>query len=793
MTRFLRRWAELAIGHPRPAIGALLVLMLLAAPGLLRLTVRTDGHALAPPGDPTVVFDAEVRQHFKLRDPIIVLIETGSAGGIYNPATLERLAGLSAALAKLPGIGPQNVVSLATERRDRVYPNTLVFRPFLDPLPTTPVLLELLRSDLEAVPILQGTLVSRDGRAVAILVGAPSRRDPEYRGFDRTRLYNEIVASARPFATATDRILVVGAPAAEALLGSHIHHDLILMLPLAIALIAAIMWLGCRRFWGVVIGLGEVLCCLVCTFGLMGWVGIPVYLTTYLLPVIVTTVGVADEIHLIWRYQRVLARTPGDQAHPAAVRATVQEVMRPVALSSLAALVAFLSFLSSDIDPVRFFGLFAAVGMFVCIVYALTVVPAALTLLPPEALRRRGPVGGTDSLALRLSNPFLRRPGATLAGLALVTLAMAAGLSRLRVQDSWIESFAPGSRFRLATERVNARLNGAHLLLAHLAFNWPEAKVPQVHSHHGPLLDPGALDAVGDFERFAAVQPKVGGVLGPHAQFATAAYLWSGRKPGTRVTPRDPEIVERLLLMLDRIRGKDRRLEMIDEDLRRVVVTIFLKNANYRETAELMDSLRRYEQEHLTPLGVKLDFAGDVAVSQAMIPAIVQNQIVSMLLALAGSFLAVWILYRSFWVAACASLPSTLAALWIFGTMGWAGIPLGVATSMFSAITLGIGVDFGVHFMERFLAEGKGGDAVRLAIQTVGPEIVADTLAVSSGFGLLALSKIPTIARLGALVSVGLVASCLLTLAGLGALLTLAPWGRTVGRFLDGRTSSARA
>jgi predicted RND superfamily exporter protein len=191
-----------------------------------------------------------------------------------------------------------------------------------------------------------------------------------------------------------------------------------------------------------------------------------------------------------------------------------------------------------------------------------------------------------------------------------------------------------------------------------------------------------------------------------------------------------------------------------------------------------MTALRSYEREHLTPLGVKLDFAGDVAVSQAMIPAIVENQIVSVLLALVGSFLAVWLLYRSLRVAICASLPSALAALWIFGTMGWAGIPLGVATSMFSAITLGIGVDYAVHFMERFLAAGPGADPVRRAVETVGPEIVADTLAVASGFGLLALSHIPTIARLGALVGVALLASSLLTLVGLGALLTVASRAR---------------
>ena len=49
----------------------------------------------------------------------------------------------------------------------------------------------------------------------------------------------------------------------------------------------------------------------------------------------------------------------------------------------------------------------------------------------------------------------------------LYTLAAAfAGLSLLRVQDSWIDGFAPGSGFRAAMERANRLFHGTHLLLA---------------------------------------------------------------------------------------------------------------------------------------------------------------------------------------------------------------------------------------------------------------------------------------------------------------------------------------
>ncbi len=237
-----------------------------------------------------------------------------------------------------------------------------------------------------------------------------------------------------------------------------------------------------------------------------------------------------------------------------------------------------------------------------------------------------------------------------------------------------------------------------------------------------------------------------------------------------------------VLSRFDLARGERRRREVIDDELRRAVVTIFLKNANYRDTATLMEAIRDWQRDHfaksrLSPSGgtrgVRVDFAGDVAVSQAMIPAIVETQVASLLLALASALLAVCLLTRSLAAGLAAVAPAALAVLWTFGAMGWLGMPLGVATSMFCAVTLGIGVDYAVHFYERFRRARAAGHPApaELALREAGPSILADTLAIALGFGLLGLSQVPANARLGLLVALALAASCLLTLGGLGAVL----------------------
>ncbi len=151
----------------------------------------------------------------------------------------------------------------------------------------------------------------------------------------------------------------------------------------------------------------------------------------------------------------------------------------------------------------------------------------------------------------------------------------------------------------------------------------------------------------------------------------------------------------------------------MDTNYSQSFTTIFLKNANFKDTAQLMKSLRDYEQTNLAPLGIKISFAGDVAVSQSLIRGIVSTQLQSLFWSLLGIFAVTAIFGGAWrWGFFCL-LPSFLAVLIKFAVMGWADIPLGVATSMFAAMTLGIGVNCAIHLLEGFDRARAAGQSQR--------------------------------------------------------------------------------
>jgi hypothetical protein len=140
-------------------------------------------------------------------------------------------------------------------------------------------------------------------------------------------------------------------------------------------------------------------------------------------------------------------------------------------------------------------------------------------------------------------------------------------------------------------------------------------------------------------------------------------------------------------------------------------------------------------------------------------------------------------------------LPSALAVLIKFAVMGWLGIPLGVATSMFAAMTLGIGVNCAIQLLEGYRQARAGGasspEAANRAMALTGPPALVNTLAVSLGFGVLMLSQVPANARLGLLVVVGLVNCFVMSLLLVPVLLHWWPLkGKAAG---DGQAGASAA
>jgi uncharacterized protein len=488
------------------------LLVAAALPGLATLKIRTDGHALVPTYAPQVLLDAEIRNRFGLHDPVVVLIRSRHPDGIFNFATLRTVVRLTDALLEMEAVPPWTVLSLATEHNYRVFTGTLRYRRFLEPFPESQEELRQLRADLDDIRLFTGIVVSYDQSATAVMVGVPPRMDrADFYGQVRA-LVDSLDMSNGSETGNPDEIHVIGAPVAEALLGTHILEDLgvprfatghstyteadaasgvpqslyelrvwiarnIGLLPLAVAMMALVFLVWFRSVIAMLLPLMEVGAALAFVFGAMGWCGVPVYLTIAVLPLILVVVGVTDEIHVFTRYRELLRGTTADdvptqssdnRTHVDVLHSTMDEMHRPVIKSSLTTAIALMSFALSPLAAVRAFGIFTGVGVIFCMFWSLMVIPALLTMIDPQRI-----VGSTKDQTRadrrhrtleRLAQSIIRFRVAVLLLALAVIAATPSGVRRLVVQDSWIDGFAPESEFRRATASFNEQFLGTHML-----------------------------------------------------------------------------------------------------------------------------------------------------------------------------------------------------------------------------------------------------------------------------------------------------------------------------------------
>jgi hypothetical protein len=270
-------------------------------------------------------------------------------------------------------------------------------------------------------------------------------------------------------------------------------------------------------------------------------------------------------------------------------------------------------------------------------------------------------------------------------------------------------------------------------------------------------------------------------VLSAPDYVATTRFMVRPAEPGSRFVPTNSVEIKLLWDYYRIVRGAEALREAVDTNHASALLTIFLKEANFRDTARLMADIREYERRELAPQNIRLGFAGDVAVSQSLIRGIVTTQLHSLSGSLAGIFLITALLGRSLRWGVYAVVPCALSVLFTFAGMGWLGIPLGVATSMFAAMTIGNGVDFAIHVLEGFTAaRGRGlaaDEALAESLARTGPAVVVNTLAISLGFGVLLLSQVPANARLGGLTLLGLGTCLVASLLVLPVLLHWKPLG----------------
>jgi len=249
------------------------------------------------------------------------------------------------------------------------------------------------------------------------------------------------------------------------------------------------------------------------------------------------------------------------------------------------------------------------------------------------------------------------------------------------------------------------------------------------------------------------------------------------RNEANYAVPDSPAAVGQVFTQLEGMKKKDSLFHLISRDYRELNLWIQLKSGDNQDMERVVADVDAYLAENPPPSAVESGWAG-----LTYINVVWQDKMVrGMLSALGSSFVVVLLmmvlLFRSVIFGLLSMIPLTVTISLIYGIIGLVGKDYDMPVAVLSALTLGLSIDFAIHFLQRsremVKAEGSWRQASAQMFKEPAMAISRNAITISIGFTPLLLAPLVPYKTVGFFLATIMAVSWAATLFILPAMLTL--------------------
>lgn len=731
-------------GYPRAVLALIAGLCLLAASPLVRLeplglNLRIDPSTepLLPAGDPAqVVYRAAVK-NFGDDEVFVIAME---ADDLFTPAGLERLRQVTDEIDHLPEV--RTVQSLTDVVAFRYDPegDWIEVTDFIQEIPTDPAELKRLRDEAVVDPLYERTIVSKDGGTAAVNVTFRKMTDED---FIKSKLDARILEIVQRASGPERRFYVAGRPHVKNRVYELMVRDMALLIPAALAVVAIGLFIvfGTRR--GVLLPLGTILVATLWTFGAIAYLDLPLTVLTTLLAPMLAAIGSVYGIHAVTRYEE---EVPGASTPYEAALASLQHMRLPVSVAGLTTMVGFGALLITDVPAVFEVGSFAVLGVASITVLTLTMVHAAMAMMPlrgaGESTALAAKIASTlDGYLEVLARLVARRAGTWLLGFGVVLASCLAAIPSIVIDTDYLSFFDEEAPVRVDFEAVNRLLAGAVPL--YVSF--------ESGDRGGAFREPAVLREIEKLQEKAATIPDVGRTLSMVDTVRVMNRAMAKDDPAFERIPDDRGGAAELLFMAPK--GHLDKYANVNHSRANVMIrTGAIGTARVRAVTEELDTL---VQDMELPDDITATVTGNALLLSRSADGIARGQPRTVGLAALANLILIALAFRSVRLALVAMIPNLVPVAIYFGILGFGAAPLSLPTSLIGSVALGIAIDDTVHFLVRYGSERKKGlspeEAAAICGKRIGRPIAITSVMLMAGFLVVALSGFATLREFGIL------------------------------------------
>jgi predicted RND superfamily exporter protein len=767
--RFL---VSVSLNHPKIVVIASVIITVIFGLQIPKIHIDTDPENMLPEDEEVRVFHNNVKEEFGIHDWLVLGIVRED--GVFNKESLSRIYRITKKIRDLDGVIGYDMI--APSEVDDIFTTddgVLRVQTLLDRQPESDAEAERVLVRIKDNPIFRGKLASDDGTTVV-----------EFIPLVRKDLANDVAEAIKGIIAdegGDEEYHLAGIPVAESTFGKEMFVEMAIYAPIAFILIFLLMLYFFRKPAVVLSPMIVAVMTVIWTLGLLIGLGYHVHIMSSMIPIFLIPIAVLDSIHILSEFHDRYGKH-GDMRKT--IVETMDELFVPMVFTSVTTLVGFTSLTLAPIPPVQVFGGFVAFGIAVAWILSVMFNTSYAILLPKRAIENFGRSeeghGVMRSAMHGILNVSLRYNKLIVIGGAAVLIASIVGLTRIQVNDNPVKWFKADHPLRIADDVMSRHLAGTYL--SYLSVDG---------GHEDALKDPKAMKYIESLQRDLDAHPNVGATTSV-ADIVKRMRAELKGDPSEGVVPSSSDEIAQYLFLYEMSGGDPEDLfKFITPDAGRANIWVQMRKGENRAVNSVVQEEKRFVRENPPP-GLEVRWAG-----LPYINVIWQNKMVTgMAEALASSFLVVLImmilLFRSFRMGLLSMVPLTATIALVYGFIGFVGKPYDMPIAVLSSLTLGLSIDFAIHFLQRTREAYRELGDFRAAMETVfgipARAITRNILVIAIGFVPMFFANLVPYITVGAFFFAIMLISGFTTLFALPAILSFAGSG-----FLAGGPSPAAA
>ena len=534
-----------------------------------------------------------------------------------------------------------------------------------------------------------------------------------------------------------------------------IRDDVQSLIKMGMVIMLVILLFNLRSIHAVLMVMMVILSSLIAMMGFMGWAykitGSDRFLFALLntsMPIILLTIANSDGVHVVTKFFREFRKLRDVNT---AIESSMDALLLPIFLTSITTIAAFLTMVSSPLEPLIGYGVSISVGIAWAWLMSSLMLPAVISTKKWDPNSKAiAQASIFEKLVGKIANIVTRYPKYVFSSGLILVLAGLMGLYKITIDVNVASFFKPGTEIRDSMDFIDEKMSGTMDLRVRL---------------DADIKDPIVLQKMDSLQSYIEEndQVKVTYSIANVVKQMHRTVMDDSLKYET--IPVEREKVNNLFTMYSMSGDPEDFSSLVDYEYSSGLITALSSVMSTEDVFSFVGSITDHIEQNFDQT-INIDVTGMIVVIRDMVLMVIRSSFLSILISLVLICSITALFFKRIIWGILAVIPLTGAVILNFGLMGHFGITLNHITAILSSIIIGVGVDFAIHFISQFQRLSSSidrGDLSQEVIKDVGYPIILDA-GSNMGFGALLFSAFIPVQYIGGLMVFAMISTSLGTL-----------------------------